>query len=282
MSATAKSTLKQRVEELHSKRRELLKRPAKPQWLSKPRILQHMKGVEMISLDRGSDFAKIPAELQLHIISYLDYPDVRQLKKTCRYFNYFINEDVMKESKKQQVERYQQMELQMRTPANKLPCYKCLRMKQSAEFYNAKAAYYLNAQPSYYTRANASPAQDFNRHCIRCSFRNGLYDPGLKVVTGGETWQVCAACGVLCRDVQYPAYSAAQGTCKPCGAMHEFNKKNGATLRLLQFVIAVVILPLACTGQAMPWTSRADEHSLRWIFTVTLVRCLVALLLDVH
>jgi hypothetical protein len=177
----------------------------------------------------------------------------------------------MNESKKYQVEHFERMELNGRVPDGFLPCYRCLRLKPSQEYYNAAASYYLNSLPNYYARARASPAQDLNRHCIRCSFREGLYDPGIKIKTGNEQWQVCAACGSLCRETSATAYSNTNGTCGPCGAMHTFNKQNGAIYRLLQFLVAVVILPLACTGQAMPWTSKTDEHSIRWILTVTLV-----------
>jgi hypothetical protein len=266
-----KQSLRERVEELQAHK---LFRPDRPKWLHKPKILQHVKEAELVSLSRDSDFAKIPAELQLHVISYLDYDSVLELKQTCRYFNYFVNADVIKESKAVQIEAYKEIERSNKLPANKLPCYTCLKLKATAEFYNKTSNYYYNAQLYSYNRQPTRTPADFNRYCIRCGFREGHYDPGTKLNTGGQSWMICSACGLLSKEPLNSNNGYYGVTCKPCTTEFNFMRGNGAVVRMLQWMIAVVILPLACTGKAMPWTSRANEHSLRWIFTVTLVsRC---------
>jgi hypothetical protein len=264
-----KPTLRQRVEELQARKDW---RTGRPKWLHKPKILNHVKEAEMVSLSRDSNFAKIPAELQLHVISYLDYDAVLKLKGTCRYFNYFINADVIEASKVNQVEHYQQMETHNTLPSDQLPCYTCLKMKPKAEYYHKKGRYYMNAQPYRSHRQTAARNPDFERQCIRCGFQEGLYDPGTKLNTGGQSWLICSSCGFLAKEPQDTTSSASGTSCKPCTVEYNFMRGHGTSIRMLQWMVAVVILPLACSGKAMPWTSRANEDSLRWIFNITVVR----------
>jgi hypothetical protein len=277
----SKATMKAKIEELQAKRKELVKiKP--PKWLANPRLLAHaLRTHEMVSLSRDSDFAKIPAELQLHIISFMDYPSVLKLKQSCRYFNFFINSDIVKQSRIQQIETYKSMERhRSRLPEGKVPCYSCLHLKTQSEFYDQVGKYYYGARPTtttYYARTavGEAPLQVYDRTCIRCNFREGNYEPGVKLTTMDEDWMVCNACGMLGKERAVGAvpyvYGKTTGMCKPCSNGHEFIKAAGGLMRIMQFLLAVVILPLACTGQAMPWKSKPDRNSVRWIFTVTIV-----------
>ena len=270
------AAIRQRIEELQARRREFMKCNP-PRWISKPKIMQHVLGAEMVSLSRDSDFGKIPAELQLHVISYMDYPDVLKLKQTCRYFSYFINADVLRDSRQYQIELFKVMEDMRTLPDGHVPCYSCLRCKPTNEFYNITTNQYYGSQGGttyYYNRTPLMPPlMDFSRSCIRCNFLNGFYDPGLKLTTGNQEWMFCGSCGHLVRNAGLvsTAYNSL-GTCKACTSYLEVFRNTTPFIRLFQFLIAVVILPLACTGQAMPWSSTPDSNSLRWIFTVTLVR----------
>ena len=281
------AAIRQRMEELQARRREFMKRNP-PQWISKQKIIQHVLGAEMVSLSRESDFAKLPAEMQLSVISFMDYPSVLKLKQTCRYFNFFINADVLRDSKQYQIDQYQDMEKRNRLPPNRLPCYTCLHLQPMTEFYNITSNFYYGSQPTYsynYNRAAQSPPlKVWDRCCIRCNFMKGNYNAGLALTTKGETWMFCGACGHLVRQHEAMGYGG-YGTCKPCSNLHNFLKGFGPVIRCMQLVVAIVILPLACTGQAMPWSSTPDSNSLRWIFMVTLVcrissrRCTVLMLL---
>ncbi|KIV98598.1 hypothetical protein, variant [Verruconis gallopava] len=261
-------SLKERVRDFAARGRES-SAAGKSRWKLKPRMLRHVKAAELVSLSRDSSLAKIPAELQLQIISTLEYEDVVQLKRTCRYFNFFINSDVMEESRAAQVEIFRVMEQNYSMPGDKLPCYHCLKLKPKVEFYDVAGKYYLSSPPIGYYRTALYNA-DTNRNCIRCGFLTRQYLPGLSLKTGNQVWMFCSECGVLERLPSQSSYRYPDNLCLPCSNKYNFFRAQGTTMRLVQWVISIVILPLACTGQFMPWTSKASNHSLRWIFTITL------------
>lgn len=233
----------------------------------------------MVNLTKESPLASMPAELQLHILSFLDYREVVQFKHVCRYFNYFISEDVLRECKENQIAAFHHMEDTRTLPQNMLACYTCLNLKPSSEFYSITGNYYLNAAPSnglYPTTQSAHLAAATStkyyeeRYCIRCGFNDCKFSFGLRLTTQGRSLMYCSGCGVL--DDQ-PAHATAytDTCCRPCKKEYDFLREHGSTARLFQWIFSIIVLALACTGQAMPWTSQANKHSLRWIFTVFVV-----------
>jgi hypothetical protein len=232
--------------------------PIRPKWLRTSKAVVQGKGTEMVTLSRDSPLSNIPAEIQLDIVFFLPYDDVVSLKKTSRYFHYFLSPGILQECKQTQIDRWAETEKQGGWPDH-FPCYDCLQLKPKAEFYINGAYAYSRA-----TRGNA----DTTRHCILCSFKNNEYDPGTCLAANGQSWVLCACCGELKNDVL--PYTSSK-VCKLCKTSFDNQQELGYSLRFSQLFFAIVVWALACSGKLPPRTSVANKHSLRFIFQSLLV-----------
>jgi len=208
------------------------------------------KGMEMVTLDKSSPLSSIPAELQLDIMSMLDYYDVLHLKATCRYYQHFINKDVLQKSREYQIERFAEMEPTITT--GNAPCYTCLKLKSQSSFTLPR------------------PNDPRRRCCIPCAFRANRYKPGCRIVFNGDSLVVCAACESFSKE-PLGANLQFNTLCKDCNVEFKTALVFGVLLRFMQGSFAIMVFALACTGQAVPTTSVATKHSLRFILTIILV-----------
>jgi hypothetical protein len=204
----------------------------------------------MVMLSKDSPLSNMPAELQLDTIYFLPYDDVLALKKTSRYFHYFISPQILQECKQTQIDRWAEHEKRGGWP-DQFPCYACLQLKPKTEFF-------IN---NTYASNRATPGTaDTDRHCILCSFKNGKYRPGTRLNVSGQSWVLCACCGEL------KCTLGLEKVCPPCKASFDLRHTWGYFLRFCQFFFAIVIWGLACSGKLPPRTSVAKKHSLRFIF----------------
>lgn len=215
------------------------------------------KGTEMISLSRNSPLSKLPAELQLSIVFFLPYTSVLTLKRTTRYFHYFLTTSVLTQCRQIQAARFAEQEQNGGWP-EEFPCYACLRLKNKYEF---------NTNGMYATTLASPGTADTTRHCILCSFANNEYKPGTCLTINGVTKVLCANCGEL---ETLPSNTNAQ-VCIPCKFSFEERQEKGTSLRFAQLFFTIVSWALACSGGFVPRTSVADKNSLRFIFQSLLV-----------
>jgi hypothetical protein len=243
----------------------------RPEWLHSSIPKRHGKGMELVFLDKSSMLSSIPVELQLNIIQYLGYHDVLNLKALCQYYNYFISPEILNESRRRQIEDFEEIEnrSQLLKPSH-VPCYTCLKEKPIAQFYNVTGRYYYSTQPCI-------PLPDpGTRCCIPCAFKANLVAPGLNLHANGNSYLICSGCGMFSMNPVAQSINTFNGYsygvyCNHC--KHDFEKLLGCgwLFRFIQFVLGVIIFALACTGKSVPTTSVATKSSLRFIFTVTLV-----------
>jgi hypothetical protein len=248
-------------------------RPLRPKWLHISVPKENGEGKEMIFLSKDSLLSSIPAELQLETIQFLGYHDTLNLKATCRYYNYFISEDVLEDSRTRQLERFE--EIERRSKFEKLanvPCYNCLKEKPIAQFYHVPGQWYYNTQPCL-------PLPDpGTRFCIPCAFKTKRIAPGLNLNVNGNVYLICSGCKRFGKNPASAVVTSKNGYnyaqyCDLC--KHDFDQllAFGWILRFLQFVLGLIIFALACTGSSVPISSVVSKSSLRYIFTVTIVSC---------
>jgi len=141
------------------------------------------------------------------------------------------------------------------------------------DFYHKAGRYYWNAIPRNAQPLNNSNVRD--RHCLQCGFKNGEYEPGLRLNVAGGSWMLCAGCSEFEKyTTPCPGY-AYNKTCTKCNMHFSSRREHGLFLRFLQWAFSIIIFSLACTGGDMPTTSVVSRHSLRWIFTV--LTCLLTI-----
>lgn len=232
--------------------------PTLPKWLRPSNPAIQGQGTEMISLSLDSPLSKLPAELQLSIVFFLPYTSVLTLKRTNRYFYYFLTTPILNECKEIQIARFAEQE-KIGGWLNEFPCYACLRLKNEHEFYT---------NGTYATTLASPGTADTNRHCILCSFALNEYEPGTCLTINGETKVLCANCGEL---EKLPLHTNAK-VCTPCKRSYDNRQENGTWLRLAQLFFTIVSWALSCSGALVPRTSLADRNSLRFIFQSILVR----------
>lgn len=233
-------------------------RPTRPKWLRSSKAVVRGKDTEMVALSRDSPLSNIPAEIQLDIVFFLPYSDVVSLKKTSRYFHYFLSPDILEKCKQTQIDRWAEKEKQGGWPDH-FACYDCLQLKPKAEFYiNGTYGF------SYATTGNAGTT----RHCVLCCLKNNEYDPGTCLTINGQPSVLCACCGELKNGL--PPYSSTK-VCNQCKVSFDNQQELGYLLRFLQLFFAIVGWALACSGKLPPRTSVANKHSLRFIFQSLIV-----------
>jgi hypothetical protein len=245
-------------------------RPVRPKWLHSPISIpygKHGKTYEMVSLPKTTLFSKIPAETQMDIISYLGYRDVLRLRATCRYYNYFIDRDMVQEVRVRQIETFEEMEKQ-KSCGNSLPCYTCLALKPLEHFWNATRRHYYQVG---YVQDLVDPTE---RYCIPCGFRTKKFERGLRLTVAGVTRMLCPGCSVLVREHSTATgyYGRSGNTCEICRQQWSILWAWGWIVRFFQFAVGIIIFALSCTGQSVPNTSVVSKHSYRFIFTALLVR----------
>jgi hypothetical protein len=175
----------------------------------------------------------LAAELQLEIVSHLDFHDVRRLRATCRFYQSLITDALLEELRVAHVERLNKLE---NDKANAGPgtsdqaiCFSCLRVKPKNMFTNDQ----LSAR---------------QRSCIPCGVKAGhwiRYGAALNV--GGQTTWVCAHCKRLVSAARLCS-NTRKYLCKNCSPRLHI-EEDGSSLRCLQFVFGVILFAVACSGR---------------------------------
>jgi hypothetical protein len=210
---------------------------------------------------QSSRLATLPDEMKLSIIYNLDYHDVLRLRATNHNLHNFLSDSVLQECRQRQINGWAEEEREGAFPneQNEIPCYGCLKMKPRDHFWNK------DVQQYYSTHYEPNSLRDVTqRRCIPCAFDNNEYSPGTQLHIGTSYIILCAACGNLKTEQRAGVITKV---CDECKQAQEARAASGYSLRFGQWFFAIIAFSLACTGAAVPKTSVATYHSLRFIFT---------------
>jgi hypothetical protein len=139
------------------------------------------------------------------------------------------------------------------------------------KFHDPNAAKYTSGGTTTTTKP-ITPLTVGSRYCINCGLKNDKFQPGQSIVSAGQTSAICKHCKRF-QKKPIESYTLRAGyACQSCDSEVIYLQKNGPILRLMQAILAVVIFALACSGKAVPRSSRVNHSTWRWIYTISLVR----------
>ncbi|KAJ5111162.1 hypothetical protein N7532_001697 [Penicillium argentinense] len=147
----------------------------------------------------------IPIELQLHIISFLDYPSSLALSHANKQLHSMIPVETPKTST-QKMAFLTAVETWQRNTA-RYACKYCLKLRPSHAFADNQ----LNG------RRSKGDAECDRRVCLDCGFRKGIYQPGQPIVVNGRRQILCSLCNERRR---YGMYCMLCWRCESCFAKH--------------------------------------------------------------
>jgi len=188
-----------------------------------------------------SSYLDLPHELHYEIVGHLDYPSLRNLNNTSRFFRQFINQNTHEIGKKIWIRQLTEEDNAGHFDhAERQPCYRCVRLRLRSKF--------PTTMPHQYERLRGQ------RQCIECEFQHGI--PGKAILVGAETWTRCRSCKRARKACGYDKPTnrsiANKLMCRACGTMWNLTKR-----------IPVLIIELAEMGLAfalLVWVNIADRH----------------------
>jgi len=179
--------------------------------------------------------AKLPAELQLHIMSYLDYRSAVNLRHTSRYYSQIIS--------LADISALRTRDGESNAPGTDQGLRSCVRCLSLLPFY------------AFDTDQLGSGVSNQQRQCLQCSLRGGGYSHG--GIVRGQLF--CAHCRTLknASNEKVPDSSwqwklndlePAWRWCRECLDCRSRLIAANLLIRLPQFAIALVIFGLANSG----------------------------------
>lgn len=189
---------------------------------------------------------KLPAEINFEILSYLSYPEARQLKNTCRFFRMYITPG--------ELLRYQTMwKTELLTldvagifetsPAQ--PCYTCVRLRPKAAFPRRLAA-------STGSTLASSPTRCSERACIDCSWKT--QKKGGTIWIEEKAWTRCNWCGRAGKAYRFDAADHQPALCGLCGRTRRLTVIWPAVLiHMAEMSVALCCIVWASWGSVQGW-----------------------------
>lgn len=217
------------------------------------------------NINGTGSLAQLPVEIQLETFFYLDYWSLANLRETSKYYQHFISEQMLEDSKDGTRDMYMEMEREYAFPTGQKPCYTCLRVRYNGAFHDPSVA-----SRGYATGSTQTSPPFGQRYCIPCGVKNKKFKPGEPINAGGVQQAICKHCKRFNhRPVQ--SYVVRSGwACPKCDAEVSFLQSQGPVLRLAQAIFAIIIFALACSGRAVPRSSHLTHGTWRWVFTMSL------------
>ena len=229
------------------------------------------RSVELVDIPRTGPLARLPVELQLEILFNLEYWELKNLSTSCRYYRHLISKTMLDDARERTIMSFKEIERQGRLTNNNKPCYTCLRMLHYTKFHDPNTT---GTTTGIFTRTakSTTPLAIGSRYCINCGLKNDKFQPGEGIISAGQATAICKHCKRF-QKKPIDSYILRPGyACRSCDDEVIYLQKKGPLLRLMQGILAVVIFALACSGKAVPRSSRVNHGTWRWIYTISLVR----------
>ncbi|KAF2098679.1 hypothetical protein NA57DRAFT_56326 [Rhizodiscina lignyota] len=196
--------------------------------------------------EQSASLLMLPNELQLIIVSFLDFHDVRRLGMTCNFYNYLVSGSTLQERRDLHKSVLREEEQQISTSDQRV-CWSCEHIRQKEWF-----------------RDGQLPGHEGNRSCIVCQRKWGEFNHGQRFMVGGGT-----ACMVLCprcdRLSNAESFSADDdgNLCGTCDDSVKYVDDWYFKFRVWQVIFGIVLFALACSGNFA-------FHVWAWSVTVTM------------
>jgi hypothetical protein len=192
---------------------------------------------------------QLPAELQLELISYLEYHDLRRLHSSCRFYHCFIPNDKLKaqrsELESQLFKAEQSIALRHNINTQNFTCFSCLQMKPTQDFVSADCNF------DYYRHPNFSKI----RACAPCQLKKARKSNGVELsLSYGQKIYSCGYCNEQSsiksvRDQGKLGYRMKDEGWW-CGKCYKDNQKLDQVGGLIRFPQIILSLVLFCTSLA--------------------------------
>jgi len=234
------------------KLQESIQKPPKPM----PNRLKEIKKFNRPSNEK-SRILHIPDELQLQILTYMDYESVCALRSTCKFYNELIDDSILKPLQTKYIETmiaWERSELATRrscsqynlpTPTRQftaLYCTNCRRPRPTSTF-----------------SINSQQMDPFSRVCLPCKYAADEYSEGLTTATAynalfywnqqSKHFNLCSVCKShnlwYMESVRY--YEQAY-TCQRCANLVKHLYSVPSLLIPFEFVFALIAWALESSG----------------------------------
>ncbi|KAI1906944.1 hypothetical protein LOZ53_006737 [Ophidiomyces ophidiicola] len=170
-------------------------------------------------------FMRLPIDLHVYLLSYLNYRDLQMLRATNTYFRYLVSETELRRSKAAYVKiiYWKEVEEALREhmrrlkceafgtiPANPperlyLTCYTCLRLLPTEEFADTQVT----------RRRTWGHTNAWKRFCTECAIRHNRWKPGTFLGFQGGEKLYCRGCHVI-KPSPVGEIARSLGLCQDC------------------------------------------------------------------
>ncbi|WEW61391.1 hypothetical protein PRK78_006881 [Emydomyces testavorans] len=170
-------------------------------------------------------FIRLPTDIHVQLLSYLDYRDLQMLRATNTYFRHLFSDCEIAKTKRAYIRTLQEQEakelladeqLRFELEENeidwvvaelelRLTCYTCFRRLFLYDFADTQTT----------RRRRKGHADSWKRFCTKCAIRHNKWEPGIRLPFRGQKMVYCRRCRDV-KPVPFPEALEMLGLCQSC------------------------------------------------------------------